>query len=84
MKDILQKARINACVGNSNEARAIALNQVGLKELFDRRQQLMSQMNADRIEAMEKAALPYLKELEEIDKQYSMLITMLGDNRKDD
>lgn len=83
MSDILKSARINAAKNGSNESRAIKHN-AGLEELFNRRQALIQAMNAAKLKAIEEATRPFRDQLLEIDQQYSMLLTMLGDNSEDD
>lgn len=80
--EMLRRARVNAASNSTNEARAINENP-SLQELFIRRQDVLAKMNAAKLKAIEEAVKPFQNQLLEIDQQYSMLMTMLGDNSEE-
>ena len=78
MKDLIHSARIT--YGQSGGCEILALgNNEGLRELFAQRQKIIAEMNAARITAVKEAEKPFLKSLEELDKQYAMILSMMGD-----
>lgn len=80
--EMLRRARVNAASNSTNEARAINENP-SLQELFIRRQDVLAKMNAAKVKAVAEAVKPFQNQLLEIDQQYSMLMTMLGDNSEE-
>lgn len=78
MKDILTGVRSTVSNSGSSELAALESNE-GLKEIFIQRQKILKEMNAAKKEAAKKAAEPFLKSLEELDRQYAMILSMTSD-----
>ena len=81
MSDLIRQVRINVANIGGSELKAIASNE-SLQELFKQRQALLSEMNTDKRKAADDAAVPYLEAILEVDQMYSMMLTMIGDNKE--
>jgi hypothetical protein len=57
--------------GQSEHANADAI-----EELFARAQEIITEMNAKKLAAIREAEKPFLDELEQIDREMSMFITL--------
>lgn len=49
-----------------------------IEDLFVRAQELIAQMNQAKLKAMKEAEAPFLEELEQIDREMSVFITLVG------
>ena len=81
MSDLIRQVRINVANIGGSELKAIASNE-SLQELFKQRQALLSEMNMAKRKAADDAAAPYLEAILEVDQMYSMMLTMIGDNKE--
>jgi hypothetical protein len=81
MSDLIRQVRINVANIGGSELKAIASNE-SLQELFKQRQALLSEMNMAKRKAADDAAVPYLEAILEVDQMYSMMLTMIGDNKE--
>ncbi len=79
MSDLIRQVRMNLNKLGGSELKAMVSND-GFKELFAQRQALISEMNAAKKRAIAEAAAPYESVLHELDQQYSMMLTLIGDN----
>lgn len=82
MSNIIEKSRAHVLSVNGSELKALATNE-GFQELFLQRQQILKKINDAKIEAIANITAQFAPELEEIDKQYSLMLTMIGDNSED-
>ncbi len=48
-----------------------------LKELWEERQRLLSEMNVAKRKAAEQAAQPYLEKLQEIEQNYATILSLI-------
>lgn len=64
-----------------NEAKALN-ESPSLAQIFAKRQQLLDEMSTACKAAFEKAKSPFLEQLDEIDKEYAMLLQLIGDNKE--
>ena len=75
MSDLLRHARNNLARYKDSELNQ--LNEVEtLKDLWEKKQKLVQEMNKAKKLASEEAAKPYLDLIAEIDKQYAMWLNM--------
>ena len=81
MDELVKNVRLQVTSLGGSEVKAINDND-GLKELFEKRQALIEEMNAAKRKAADEAAKPYIDAIAEVDKMYSMLLTMVGDNNQ--
>jgi len=79
MNELIKNVRLRIATLGGSEIKAVADND-GLKELFEKRQSLIEEMNAAKRKAADEAAKPYLETIAEVDQMYSMLLTLIGDN----
>lgn len=77
MKDLIKGVRISVSNAGNSELLGLKYND-SLKEFFRERQRILVEMNLAKKIAIEKAAEPFLKSLEEIDKQYAMILSMIS------
>lgn len=78
MSAIIKNVRINAARSGGVEVLELASNE-GFRDLFSQRQKLIAEMNAAKIKAAEEAAKPFIKRIEDLDRQYAMMLTMISD-----
>jgi phosphate uptake regulator len=74
---VLQKvrqARINLKSQNSTDL----TNQESLEELFKEAQELISQMNKDKLQAIANVEEQYRERLEDIDSQLAFYVQLIG------
>lgn len=81
MSELIKNVRLHLATLGGSEVKAVADND-GLKELFSKRQSLIEEMNAAKRKAVDDAAKPYIEAIAEVDRMYSMLLTMVGDNNQ--
>lgn len=81
MDGFVKNVRLQVSSLGGSEVKAIADNE-GLKELFEKRQELIEEMNAAKRKAADEAAKPYIEAIAEVDRMYSMLLTMVADNNQ--
>lgn len=77
MKDLIHNARIAYGQSGGCEVSALETNE-SLREIFVQRQKLITEMNAARVAAIEVAEKPFRDSLDNLDKQYAMLLSMMG------
>lgn len=78
MKDLIKSVRISAFRSGGSELQTLALND-GLREIFVQRQKLIAEMNSAQIKAAKEAAQPFLNALEDLDRQYAMILSMTSE-----
>lgn len=81
MSQVIKNIRKNIAEVQGNEAKAINEN-ISLAGLFERRQALLKEINAECLIAIKNARAKHQAELEEIDKEYAMLLQLTGDNKE--
>ena len=64
-----------------NEAKALN-DSPSLADIFEKRQKILSEMSAACKKAFEQAKLPFLGQLDELDKEYAMMLQLIGDNKE--
>ena len=79
MNDIISNIRKNIIVSGGSEVKALA-NSEWLKSMFDAKQELLSEMNKAKRAASDEAAKPFIELINNIDKQYAMVLQMIGEN----
>lgn len=79
MSELIKSVRLQLAALGGSEVKAVADNE-GLKELFEKRQSLIEEMNAAKRQAADEAAKPYIEAIAEVDQMYSMLLTLVGDS----
>lgn len=80
MSIIIQNARKAIADVNGNESKAI-LETRSLSDLFEQRQHLLKKIDTACVEAVAKIKKKYQTELDNIDKEYAMLLVLTGDNK---
>lgn len=78
MSDILTGVRSKVANSGGSELAALSSNE-GLREIFVQRQTILKDMNAAKKAAAIRAAEPFLNSLEELDRQYAMILSMTSD-----
>lgn len=81
MTNRVDKARHTIAESLGNEAKALN-ESPGLNDLFQQRQALLANMAQACKNAVEKAKQPFIDELERIEKEYAMLLQLVGDNKE--
>lgn len=79
--NIIEKIRHNIAEVKGNEAKALN-ESPSLSDLFSQRQQLLSEMHLSCKNAVEQAKAPFLSRLAEIEKEYAMMLQLIGDNKE--
>lgn len=79
MELITNKVRANIAKVKGSEIQALA-DSAGLREMWKKRQHILTEMNQAKRAAADKAAEPFLKQLIEVDQEYAMLLQMIGEN----
>lgn len=77
--ELIYKSRKSILNANGSEVYALT-EKTGLSELFEKQQKITSEMNKAIKDAIEKAKEPFLKELEQINKEYATLLQFVGNN----
>lgn len=77
MRDNLDKVRKELKLKKVSELSEI-LNNLDISEIWKERQDLIKQMNIAKLKASEEAAIPFLEKIEKIDKEYSIILTLLA------
>jgi hypothetical protein len=81
MSELIKSVRLQLAKLGGSEVIAVADND-GLRELFEKRQSLIEEMNTAKRKAADEAAKPYIDAITEVDQMYSMLLTLIGDNNQ--
>lgn len=80
MSDLIKNVRLNLSKHGNSELEIVA-NDEYLQDLFKQKQDLINEMSAAKRRAADEAAQPYLDAISEVDKVYSMMLTLMSDNR---
>lgn len=79
MSNIVDSVRRNISKEGNCELSSLVINS-GLAELFEQRQKILSEMNVAKQQAIVAVENLYKERLDEIDKMYAMMLTMISDN----
>lgn len=82
MSKIIKRSREHLATVHGSELKAIVTNE-GFEELFQQRQDILKRMNAAKIKAVNDVTKLFQPELEQLDNQYSFMLSMIGDNAED-
>lgn len=80
MSNIIDNIRKDIITRNGNEVKAIA-ESISLFDVFERRQTLLNKINIACIEAVKETKQKYQAELDDIDREYAMLLMLTCDNK---
>jgi hypothetical protein len=76
MGDVLANVRKNLSISGTSELSLLHKHEA-LNELYESRQQLLSEMNTAKRTAAEQAVEPYLEKLKELDISYAAILSLL-------
>ena len=81
MTNAVKNIRKNLADVKGNEAKALA-EHPGLANLFERRQNILQKINAACLAAITETRQKYQSELDEIDREYAVMLQFTGDNKE--
>ena len=80
MSIIINNARKAIADINGNEPKAI-IETYSLSEIFEKRQRFLKKIDLACVDAVKKIRKKHQEELDNIDKEYAMLLLLTGDNK---
>ncbi len=77
MAKALERVR-NARISLKNRGTSDIANAEAIEDLTTKAQEIIVQMNAAKLVALREAEAPFLAQLEEIDKEMAVYVTLMG------